>query len=83
MDRIWKPKKSLKDSRRMVVDAIETAFTPDLQVKVNEHGNITGTNAVTILGAEFLMNNCILEKNYDDVKFYNITVETEFQNEKN
>ena len=66
----------------MVVDAIETAFTPDLQVKVNEHGIITGTKAVTILGAEFLMHNCILEKNYDDIKFYGITVEVEIQDEK-
>lgn len=82
MDNIWQPKKSLKDSARMVVDAIEKAFEPDLVVKVNKDSIITGTKAVTLLGANFLLKNAILEMNIDSVKFYNLTVETEFQDEE-
>lgn len=83
MDKIWQPKKSLKDSRRMVVDAIEKAFEPDLVVKVDNDSVITGTSAVTLLGAKFLLKHPILEMKFDDVEFFNITVETEFRDEEN
>lgn len=82
MDNIWQPKKSLKDSHRTVTDAIEKAFEPDLVVNVNKDSIITGTKAVTFLGANFLLKNAILEMNIDSVRFYNLTVETEFQDEE-
>ena len=83
MDNIWQPKKSLKDNCRMVVNAIEKAFEPDLVVKVNKDSIITGIKAVTILGAKFLLKHPILKMNIDSIRFYNLTVETEFQDEEN
>jgi len=76
MGNIWQPKKSLKDNRRMVVDAIEKVFEPDLVVKVDNDSVIVGTSAVTLLGAKFLLKHPILEMKIDNVEFFNITVET-------
>lgn len=54
-------------SKQDVKNAIDKAFSPDLRIKVNTQGIVSGYMAVTNLGAQFILKNNLLEKFIDDI----------------
>lgn len=77
MDNIWQPKEPLKVSQQRVVNAVEKVFEPDLKVRVDEKWTITGFEAKTVLGANFLLRNAgkMLENSVDLISFGDLFVE--------
>jgi hypothetical protein len=51
---------------------LDKFFTPDIRIKVSGPKSvIVACEAITRIGAEFLLRNSILEKSYDDIQVYN------------
>jgi hypothetical protein len=57
-----------KENRTM----LDEFFSPDIRIKVSGPKSvIVACEAITKLGAEFLLRNTILEKSYDDIQVWN------------
>jgi hypothetical protein len=51
---------------------LDKFFSPDVRIKITGNKSvIVACEALTELGAIYLLKNCILEKSYDEIPVYN------------